>query len=68
MCRHQRKPGMPRTPNKYLNCPKRTFDIMLKHWRRALHEYDPEDAPAADTRVDVSSDMWVELDLFITIA
>eukprot|EP00117_Sycon_ciliatum_P035195 scpid17430/ scgid26732/ Histone RNA hairpin-binding protein; Histone stem-loop-binding protein len=40
--RSERGPGMPRTPDKRLNCSKRQFDGLLKSWRRQLHTYDPD--------------------------
>lgn len=37
----------PRTPNKYGKYSRRTFDGLIKVWRKQLHYYDPE--PAAGT-------------------
>lgn len=31
----------PRTPDKHVNCSKRSFDGQLRKWRRQLHAYDP---------------------------
>ena len=32
----------PWTPNKYKDCSKRAFDGIVRAWRRALHEWDPQ--------------------------
>ncbi|XP_011205246.2 histone RNA hairpin-binding protein isoform X2 [Bactrocera dorsalis] len=43
----QRTRSHPRTPNKYGKYSRRTFDGLIKVWRKQLHYYDPE--PAAGT-------------------
>ncbi len=39
--RHKRTKTDPATPDKFSNCSKRTFDGLIKKWRRGLHKYDP---------------------------
>lgn len=38
--RNCRKPGDPQTPNKYFKYSRRSFDILIKNWKRKLHKYD----------------------------
>ena len=38
--RHERKPGMPITPNKNQHCAKRSWDAQIRYWRRYLHKFD----------------------------
>jgi len=36
-----RKPWHPQTPDKNKVCSKRSWDGMVRKWRRQLHRYDP---------------------------
>jgi hypothetical protein len=41
--RISRKPEDPRTPDKFRQMSKRTWDIQVRRWRRQLHQYDPKE-------------------------
>eukprot|EP00124_Ichthyophonus_hoferi_P001901 Ihof_evm7s113 gene=Ihof_evmTU7s113 len=48
-----RDPSGPVTPDKYAIVSKRTFDTMVRTWRRALHKWDPE---GISTVIDAQDD------------
>jgi histone RNA hairpin-binding protein len=49
VAKHQRTTSDPQTPRKDLKCSKRTFDALIKGWRRKLHVYDdPSQTSVAD--------------------
>jgi len=39
--RNKRKPWHPKTPDRTKICSKRSWDGMVRKWRRMLHRYDP---------------------------
>ena len=41
--RNARRTEDPRTPDKFRNMSKRTWDIQVRRWRRQLHRYDPKE-------------------------
>lgn len=51
-CRSQRTAAHPRTPNIHKVCSKRSFDGLVRKWRRLLHDYDlPGDKKVALRRL-----------------
>ncbi|XP_067628368.1 histone RNA hairpin-binding protein [Eurosta solidaginis] len=58
--RHQRTRDHPRTPDKFGKYSRRTFDGIVKVWRKQLHYYDPE--PAAGTATGGANDDDTESD------
>jgi histone RNA hairpin-binding protein len=50
--RRGRKAGHPRTPDVHKTMPKRTWDAVVREWRRALHRYDPDDGQEAGAEAD----------------
>lgn len=39
--RWKRTKQHPKTPNKYQQCSKRSWDGQIRKWRRMLHAFDP---------------------------
>jgi len=55
--KRDRKPGDPKTPNKYLVHSRRSWDQLVKNWRKRLHTYDPTDGEGEDTDIGLSEFM-----------
>jgi len=55
--KRDRKPGDPKTPNKYLVHSRRSWDQLVKNWRKRLHAYDPTDGEGEDTDIGLSEFM-----------
>eukprot|EP00762_Andalucia_godoyi_P000312 ANDGO_03256.mRNA.1 Histone RNA hairpin-binding protein len=47
----KRNRGDPQTPNPQLKCSKRTFDDLVKNWRRGLHKFDDPTTPMNSKQV-----------------
>jgi hypothetical protein len=56
--KHQRTRYQPVTPDKFRKMPRRSWDNLIKMWRRQLHQYDPTDGEDQETELsDILSDM-----------
>jgi hypothetical protein len=53
--KNQRKTGDPRTPDPRRECSKRSFDGLIRSWRRKLHAYDPSKADD-EIEIDLGDD------------
>lgn len=46
----RRKNRDPETPDVHKACSKRSFDGLVKKWRRLLHQYDPQEEEQGQVR------------------
>ncbi|XP_041979048.1 histone RNA hairpin-binding protein [Aricia agestis] len=47
----QRTKGDPKTPDKYCKYSRRSWDMLIKMWRKSLHKYDIEECGIKEERI-----------------
>lgn len=51
--KQKRRPYHPETPPKHLKCSRRTWDGMVRVWRRQLHHWDPPSESSQSLDLDI---------------